>query len=984
MFVTRTRIFLIVSCCLVGHPAICRGQEIFKRGDANADGKVDISDVLSVVNHLFLGGAAPPCSDAADANDDGSVDISDALAVVNFLFLGGAPIPPPGPTNCGPDPTADAAGMDLGCRAYPRRLCGIVEVPDTRHWDFEDGTLQGWVATGAAFDSQPTYGNNVSTRRAMQRDADFMALVDSIGGDYWNGPYPIGIQGQYWIGTYENRPNRGAEWSAVQGDSPRGTLTSPEFTLGKRYVHFLIGGGCDVDGVRVELQVRAQGDTTWAPVVASRRTGRCDERMERAVLDLVSLGVIGGKNPPAKGRLVIRDQSAGGWGHINVDDIWVTDDPPSGEQPPVWGFADTHAHLSAMHAFDGLAIWGDTEHLGADGSVKNPLTCPGTAHNANAGVSTSKVLYEMEDQHRFGRKAPQNTEPTPHDAIGALNSSWHSLSHQQMYERWVRRAYSGGLRLLVTEAVNSRVLAWGLSGTHPDVGPSKDSASYMAQIRDTKDLVRRNSDWMEIALTPADARRIIRRNKLAVVLGIEVDSFADCDIRTLPTNDGNHYHAGSSGCDIDKVITALDAVYAEGVRQLHPIHLTDNGFGGAAVYNDEFNISNHYLNNQFFSVANGTSSGVDWSFEANPSFVGTVRFGDIIISKTVGAWPSPVYSTSSGHVNALGLTDRGRRLIREMMKRGMVIAVDHLSEKALDELIGLPNPTTGGLIGSPLVANEDCEDLSREECRELAYPVALTHSGARDLQFRRNETNSKAKRTSEGGKRLNQIRRINLIGGIAAPGIAVGDVKSYVGPAEVANDCAGTACSFAQVYNFYMARRASELHGVHFGMPIGTDLNGLNGSVGPRYGIWGCWKRNFHIAAPDLSAAASLPNPPGQDNDWEQRTAQINGRSGVRYEFHGSSSFVAHMTAPAANWHTRGVRTMTLTTDQPPLKPATRPGSPPWDINLDGVAHYGMLPDFFQDLRAVGFSREDLGPLFLGAEAYIRMWEKAWEQRDLR
>ena len=81
---------------------------------------------------------------------------------------------------------------------------------------------------------------------------------------------------------------------------------------------------------------------------------------------------------------------------------------------------------------------------------------------------------------------------------------------------------------------------------------------------------------------------------------------------------------------------------------------------------------------------------------------------------------------------------------------------------------------------------------------------------------------------------------------------------------------------------------------------------------------------------------------------------------------------------------------MSIKTNQPPLKAAT--GKTPddsgsgnhWDINFDGVAHYGMLPDFFQDLRALGASKEGMGPLFLGAEAYIRMWEKAWKLRASR
>jgi hypothetical protein len=75
--------------------------------------------------------------------------------------------------------------------------------------------------------------------------------------------------------------------------------------------------------------------------------------------------------------------------------------------------------------------------------------------------------------------------------------------------------------------------------------------------------------------------------------------------------------------------------------------------------------------------------------------------------------------------------------------------------------------------------------------------------------------------------------------------------------------------------------------------------------------------------------------------------------------------------------------------DQPALRAAKRDENSDSfgnhrDINFDGVAHYGMLPDYFQDMRAVGFTKEDMGPLFLGAEAYIRMWEKAWNQRDSR
>ena len=45
-----------------------------------------------------------------------------------------------------------------------------------------------------------------------------------------------------------------------------------------------------------------------------------------------------------------------------------------------------------------------------------------------------------------------------------------------------------------------------------------------------------------------------------------------------------------------------------------------------------------------------------------------------------------------------------------------------------------------------------------------------------------------------------------------------------------------------------------------------------------------------------------------------------------------------------------------------------------YDINLDGVAHYGMLPDFLQDVRNVGLTPEDLSPLFRSANDTIEMW----------
>jgi hypothetical protein len=83
--------------------------EDFVRGEVNDDDRIDLSDAVAILGHLFLGGAAPSCRQAADVNDSGAIDLSDAVYLLGHLFLGGPPPPPPFPEP-GRDPTPD--GLD--------------------------------------------------------------------------------------------------------------------------------------------------------------------------------------------------------------------------------------------------------------------------------------------------------------------------------------------------------------------------------------------------------------------------------------------------------------------------------------------------------------------------------------------------------------------------------------------------------------------------------------------------------------------------------------------------------------------------------------------------------------------------------------------------------------------------------------------------------------------------------------------------------
>lgn len=94
------------------HVAVDGDISFFRRGDANDDGRVNISDAVTILGFLFSGAEEPVCHDAADADDSGELELTDAIAILNFLFVGAGEIPAPYPEK-GRDPNPDFLP---GCR----------------------------------------------------------------------------------------------------------------------------------------------------------------------------------------------------------------------------------------------------------------------------------------------------------------------------------------------------------------------------------------------------------------------------------------------------------------------------------------------------------------------------------------------------------------------------------------------------------------------------------------------------------------------------------------------------------------------------------------------------------------------------------------------------------------------------------------------------------------------------------------------------
>lgn len=58
-------------------------------GDANGDGRVDISDVVYLIAFIFTGGPEPTPTIRGDADCSYDIDISDAVFLINYIFSGG-------------------------------------------------------------------------------------------------------------------------------------------------------------------------------------------------------------------------------------------------------------------------------------------------------------------------------------------------------------------------------------------------------------------------------------------------------------------------------------------------------------------------------------------------------------------------------------------------------------------------------------------------------------------------------------------------------------------------------------------------------------------------------------------------------------------------------------------------------------------------------------------------------------------------------
>ncbi|KAH8700645.1 exoinulinase [Talaromyces proteolyticus] len=161
-------------------------------------------------------------------------------------------------------------------------------------------------------------------------DLDWTPTGDLVGQSPVNGTLanqqPVtGYLGKRLVNTYLN------------GDATTGNLTSQSFTISKRYINFLIGGGRDLENTAMYLKVNGQ--------TVRSATGADSENLLWQSWDVGAL-----QNQNAIIEIV--DTATGGWGHILVDEISFSN---SIARSQVANWVDMGPDFYAAQGYNGLS-----------------------------------------------------------------------------------------------------------------------------------------------------------------------------------------------------------------------------------------------------------------------------------------------------------------------------------------------------------------------------------------------------------------------------------------------------------------------------------------------------------------------------------------------------------------------------------------------------------------------------------------------------
>lgn len=455
---------------------------------------------------------------------------------------------------------------------------------------------------------------------------------------------------------------------------------------------------------------------------------------------------------------------------------------------PVIGFAEVHTHmanadqLSDGSTADGAAAAGLLYGHAVDRfGVTHALDNCEAVHGPNGATDVEASVIDME---------PGRT----HDTQGWPSFvDWpkgDSMLHQQMYWRWIERAWLSGLRVASLLGTNIEALCeFGRDVTNSqlhyegevdckDMSIGMKQVNYLYVIQDYIDAQYGGpgEGFFRIVGDPAEAREVIAEGKLAVIPGLEFSNLFGCNVTFNP--DGTE----TRHCTKEQIDSEIDRAWDAGVRQIYPYHDVDSALGGTGLFWDTLNLVGWYGTQGFWKTSaceNGGegdmffySAGVDLS--TGPSTGGVVVGDDPISQGIAGLFADtilPIYEPGR-QCNTRTITDLGVYALDKMMKKGFIIDIDHAAYRSKQLM------------------------LDYAATMEPDYPMFSGHGG-------------------QGGINKAQIHQVYRQGGLVYP-------ASQNGHGHV---------NFTNIIREYWEAQNSTLP---FAVGFGSDANGFRNLPGPR------------------------------------------------------------------------------------------------------------------------------------------------------
>ena len=325
----------------------------------------------------------------------------------------------------------------------------------------------------------------------------------------------------------------------------------------------------------------------------------------------------------------------------------------------VRGWVDIHNHVNSNEGFGGRMICGKPF---APGGVAEALKdCPD--HYPNGNFALFENLTSDGDW--------------THDPVGwPTFKDWprvESMSHQAGYYAWIERAWRSGQRVMVNDLVSNRVICE-LPVLAKDRGCNEmDSIRLQAQKAHEMEAYIDDiyggpgKGFFRIVTTPQEATEVIKDGKLAVVLGVETSEPFGCR-QILDV-------AQCGKADIDR---GLDEMKQLGVSSMFLCHKFDNALCGVRFDSG--------TQGTIINIGQFLGSGTWWQTERcttqmSDNAIGNAPAPQEVVEELPEGEEVPVYNNTN-LCNVRGLTALGEYALQGMMKRNMIVELDHMSAKA--------------------------------------------------------------------------------------------------------------------------------------------------------------------------------------------------------------------------------------------------------------------------------------------------------------